>query len=145
MSDLFNKLVLRRKGTVTQSGLLHSSRKEIELFQAPQLSATALEPGAGPFLGLCATTRLGLHLQRDIWGTSHFMISWRHQREIVCPRQIMGSENCQGGALQGEGETAVFVRISSVPGEPVSLLTLRASVLPTEGRGGHGPAQVELC
>lgn len=95
MSDLFNKLVLRRKGTVTQGGLLRPSTKEVELLQAPQLSATALEPGADSFLGLCATAWLGVHLMGEIWGTSHLMISWRHQREIVCPRQIMGSENCQ--------------------------------------------------
>lgn len=70
MSDLFNKLVLRRKGTVAQGGLLHPSRKEVELFQAPQLSATALEPGEDSFLGLCVTAWLGVHLQGDVWGTS---------------------------------------------------------------------------
>lgn len=70
MSDLFNKLVLRRKGTVAQGGLLHPSRKEVELFQAPRLSATALEPGEDSFLGLCVTAWLGVHLQGDVWGTS---------------------------------------------------------------------------
>lgn len=37
MSDLFNKLVLRRKGTVLQKGLLLYPRKEGEHFLAPQL------------------------------------------------------------------------------------------------------------
>lgn len=37
MSDLFNKLVLRRKGTVLQCGLLLPPRKEGEHSLAPQL------------------------------------------------------------------------------------------------------------
>lgn len=35
MADLFNKLVLRRKGTVLQGGLLLPPRKEGEHFLAP--------------------------------------------------------------------------------------------------------------
>lgn len=69
MSDLFNKLVLRRKGTVLQRGLLPLAKRESTPWY-PGCASHSLGNRNRDFPGQCTTVQLGTSLQRMSRGIS---------------------------------------------------------------------------
>lgn len=69
MSDLFNKLVLRRKGTVLQRGLLPLAKRESTPWY-PGCASHSLGNRNRDFPGQCTTVQLGVSLQRMSRGIS---------------------------------------------------------------------------
>lgn len=92
MSDLFNKLVLRRKGTSCRVAASPSRNSSSHFW----LLTCATAPETGP----CAAAQLGA--VRGLSGEHP------HIQLELCDGLMLGSESCQGGALQGKGGTGTF-------------------------------------
>lgn len=82
MSDLFNKLVLRRKGTVLQCGLLLSPGKEGEHSLAPELCQPQPWKQEQRSSWAVYHSIAGSIFTENEQRTVHLKSSWRHWRGL---------------------------------------------------------------